>query len=147
MKASVIWDKVFKSGLSKFYKGCLPQNLISPQKLITLSHVLLSTNENLLVNIRTAQIPNNSFKKLLIVKIDCKLHFKDHIGSICKKAITKLNALTRVSAYMNPDEGLLRLLYLKNYCKKTILSRYPTEISRFLPQKCSEPIRGYLQKL
>ena len=24
------WDKVFKSGLSKFFKGCLPQNLISP---------------------------------------------------------------------------------------------------------------------
>ena len=25
-----IWDKVFKSGLSKFFKGCLPQNLLSP---------------------------------------------------------------------------------------------------------------------
>ena len=24
-----IWDKVFKSGLSKFFKGCLPQNLLS----------------------------------------------------------------------------------------------------------------------
>ena len=24
------WDKVFKSGLSKFFKGCLPQNLLSP---------------------------------------------------------------------------------------------------------------------
>ena len=24
------WDKVLKSGLSKFFKGCLPQNLLSP---------------------------------------------------------------------------------------------------------------------
>ena len=24
------WDKVFTSGLSKFFKGCLPQNLFSP---------------------------------------------------------------------------------------------------------------------
>ena len=24
------WDKVFKSGLSKLFKGCLPQNLLSP---------------------------------------------------------------------------------------------------------------------
>ena len=24
------WDKVFKSGLSTFFKGCLPQNVLSP---------------------------------------------------------------------------------------------------------------------
>ena len=27
---NIIWDKVFKSVLSKFFKGCLPQNLLSP---------------------------------------------------------------------------------------------------------------------
>ena len=26
--AYIIWDKIFKSGLSKFFKGCLPQNLL-----------------------------------------------------------------------------------------------------------------------
>ena len=71
-------------------------------------HVLLSTNENLLVNIGTAQIQNSSSEKLLGTKIDSKLNFKDHIRSICKKASVKLNALTRVSGYMGPDkEGLL----------------------------------------
>ena len=35
----IIWDKVFKSGLSKFFKGCLPQKLLSPL-LNTLSHIL-----------------------------------------------------------------------------------------------------------
>ena len=27
-EAYIIWDKIFKSGLSKFFKGCLPQNLL-----------------------------------------------------------------------------------------------------------------------
>ena len=35
------WDKVFKSGLSKLFKGCLPQNLLSPL-LNTLSQMFLS---------------------------------------------------------------------------------------------------------
>ena len=30
MHSQYIWGKVFKSGLSKFFKGCLPQNLLSP---------------------------------------------------------------------------------------------------------------------
>ena len=34
------WDKIFKSGLSKFFKGCLPQNLLSPL-LNTLSQIHL----------------------------------------------------------------------------------------------------------
>ena len=33
-----ILNKVFKSGLSKFFKGCLPQDLLSPF-LNTLSHL------------------------------------------------------------------------------------------------------------
>ena len=35
------WDKVFTSRLSKFFKGCLPQNLLSPL-LNTLSHLLFA---------------------------------------------------------------------------------------------------------
>ena len=65
--------------------------------------VFLPTNKNVLVNNRTTQIQNTSFEKLLGVKIDCKLNFKDHVGCICKKVSAKLNALTRVSGYMNPD--------------------------------------------
>ena len=36
-----IWGKVFKSGISKFFKGYLPQNLLSPV-LNTLSHIKYS---------------------------------------------------------------------------------------------------------
>ena len=44
---------------------------------------ILSTNENLLANIGTEQILNS--KKLLGIKIDFKLNFKDQIGRICIK--------------------------------------------------------------
>ena len=44
-----MWDKVLNSGLSKFFKGCLPQDLLGPL-LNTLSHkkqaCKLWTNEN-----------------------------------------------------------------------------------------------------
>ena len=61
--------------------------------------VLLLTNKNVLVNVCTAQIQNSSFKKSLGIKIDFKLDFKDHTGSICKKASVKLNPLTKVLDY------------------------------------------------
>ena len=44
-KVAAFWDKVFKSGLCKFFKGCLPQNLLSPL-LNTLSH-LFKMQENM----------------------------------------------------------------------------------------------------
>ena len=37
----MFWTKVFKSGQSKFFKGCLPQNLLGPL-LNTLSHLVLT---------------------------------------------------------------------------------------------------------
>ena len=40
-------------------------------------HVLLSTNENVHVNIGTVQIQNGGSEKLLGMKIDYKLNFKD----------------------------------------------------------------------
>ena len=41
----VIWDKVFKRGLSEFIKGCLPQNLVIPL-LNTLSHIFFMAKRN-----------------------------------------------------------------------------------------------------
>ena len=51
-------------------------------------HLLLSTNENVLVNIGTGQIQNSGSKKILGIKIDYKLNFKDtrkHIQKIKRK--------------------------------------------------------------
>ena len=38
-----MWNKVFKSGLTKFFKGCLPQNLISLPLNTLVSHKLCIT--------------------------------------------------------------------------------------------------------
>ena len=48
-------------------------------------------------------VGNIFLEKLLNVKIDSDLNFEEHISSICKKASAKLNALARISPYI--DEG------------------------------------------
>ena len=55
------WDKVFKSGLSKFFKGCFPQNLLSPH-LNTLYQMSFANEK---VNIQKILTPNT--------RIYCKL--------------------------------------------------------------------------
>ena len=60
-------------------------------------HVKLGSQDNVHVNIGTAQI-----EKLLGVNIDSKLTLEDHINRNCKKACAKLNALRRISYYMDP---------------------------------------------
>ena len=56
-------------------------------------HVILSSQDNVHVNIGTAQIENSKSQKLLGINIDSKFTFEDHINRICKKVSTKLNAL------------------------------------------------------
>ena len=53
-------------------------------------HVLISTKENVCVNIGTTQTTNSACEKLLGIKVDSSLNFEDHTGSICKKAGAKL---------------------------------------------------------
>ena len=48
-------------------------------------HVLLSTSKKVFLNLSKAQIQSSSCENLLI-KIDFKLNFKDHIGNTCQKA-------------------------------------------------------------
>ena len=54
-------------------------------------HVILSSQDNVHVNIGTAQIENSKCRKLLGINIDSKLTFEDHINRICKNASAKLN--------------------------------------------------------
>ena len=48
-------------------------------------HVLISTKENVCVNIGITQITNSACEKLLGIKVDSSLNFEDHVGSICKR--------------------------------------------------------------
>ena len=44
---------------------------------------------------------NNSLNvKLLGITFDCKLKFNNHIKNICQKASQKVNALARITSYM-----------------------------------------------
>ena len=65
-------------------------------------HVILRSQGNAHVNIGTTQIENSKCQKLSDINIDSKLTFEDHINCICKKASAQLNALGRISYYMDP---------------------------------------------
>ena len=64
-------------------------------------HLLLSLSNNLEANIGRAIVKSSDNEKLLGVTIDNKLKFEKHVNNICDKASQKLNALARVSSYMD----------------------------------------------
>ena len=86
-------------------------------------HVILSSQDNVHVNIGTTQIENSKYQKLLGFNIDSKLTFEDHINRICKKTSAKLNALSRISYYLDPLKRrlLLNAFFTSqfNYCPLT----------------------------
>ena len=82
----------------------------------------------MLVNIGTAQMHSRSSKKLLGVKIDCKLNFKDHMGSICKKASAKLNALASLRLH-NPDiKRLYEYFFLSQFAYSPLAWMFHTDL-------------------
>ena len=65
------------------------------------SHLLLSGNASLTSNIDNNLIESENEQVLLGVTIDSNLSFEKHINNLCKKASQKLNALARISGYIN----------------------------------------------
>ena len=66
------------------------------------SHLLLSTSTSSTANINGDIIKNS--EKLLGVTIDYKLNFEEHLSKVCDKTGQKLNALARISSYMNINQ-------------------------------------------
>ena len=64
-------------------------------------HLLISSGENVHVNIGTSQIKNSDCERLLGIDIDCKLSFENHINQICSKARAKIKALARIAPFLN----------------------------------------------
>ena len=60
-------------------------------------YVLLIADQQVHVNIGTAQIKNGQQEKLLEVPTDTQLSFKTHIQQICEKAKAKSKALARIA--------------------------------------------------
>ena len=63
-------------------------------------HPLLSTQEDANTQISNTTITCSRSQKLLGVAFDNKLNFEKHIENICRKENRKLNALERVTNYM-----------------------------------------------
>jgi len=64
-------------------------------------HFLCSSNTEVTLNVENENIKSTNCKKLLGVKIDSKLNFNSHIQDLCRKAGQKLNAISRISPYMD----------------------------------------------
>ena len=79
-----------------------------------------SDSEPFTININGILIKGEPHVKLLGINIDTKLNFNYHISVICKRAAQQLNALKRLSAFLNTNSRLL--LYKSfifshfNYC-------------------------------
>ena len=65
-------------------------------------------------------IKSESHIKALGVEIDCKLNFNEHVSATCKKAALQLNALARISRFL--DVSSRKVIYNSfifsnfNYC-------------------------------
>ena len=83
-------------------------------------HLLLSTQENASIQVEHFTIKSSKAKKLLGINIDHKLKFDIHVQSIYQKANRKLNALGRITNYMElPQKRILMNAFFKsqfNYC-------------------------------
>ena len=64
-------------------------------------HLLISSDENVHVNIGASQIKNSDCESLLGIDIDCKLSFENRINQICSKARAQIKALARIGRFFN----------------------------------------------
>ena len=70
-------------------------------------HLLLSGSDSSKITIGNKTISSSKCEKLLGIKIDNNLNFKEHIESLCKKASQKINALSRLASSMNFEQRRL----------------------------------------
>ena len=64
-------------------------------------HLLVSTNETVKIQVGNYNIANSKCEKLLGINFDHNLNFDKHLSELCKKASRKINALSRITPYMN----------------------------------------------
>ena len=70
-------------------------------------HFLHTAKDDLTIKIDQCEIKGSKKEKLLGVTIDNKLTFEPHVKNLCNKVSLKLNALARVSHYINFNQRLL----------------------------------------
>ena len=81
------------------------------------SHVMLTTDNKLKINVKGSPISNGKLVKLLGVIVDNKFSFESHLNLVCKKVSQKLHALARVSKFISKKK-------LKVVMKAFIMSQF-----------------------
>ena len=64
-------------------------------------HLLVSGKNKVTINASGFKIKNTECEKLLRIKVDCGLKFENYLDGVIKKASNKINALSRVTPFMN----------------------------------------------
>ena len=83
-------------------------------------HFTTSSGDEVTIYGGSYNIKNNKCEKLLGIKIYNKLNFDNNIGKVSKKAVQKINALSRVTPYVDLPKRrvLLNVFFLSqfSYC-------------------------------
>ena len=64
-------------------------------------HLIITKNENVSMHIGPFEIKNTDSEKLLGIKVDSRLNFNEHLDGLIKKTSRKINALSRITLFMN----------------------------------------------
>ena len=64
-------------------------------------HLLIIGKNNVTMNASEFKIKSTECEKLLGIKVDCGLKFENYLDGVIKKASNKVNALSRVTPFMN----------------------------------------------
>ena len=82
-------------------------------------HFLVSTSQEVSLNVNNFKIKNSDCEKLVGVKIDSELRFDQHITDLCRRASRKIHASARVTPFITSERRLLMNSCFKtqfNYC-------------------------------
>ena len=64
-------------------------------------HLIVSKNENISMHIGPFKIKNTNCEKVLVIKVDSRLNFIEHLDGTIKNASRKINALSSITPFMN----------------------------------------------
>ena len=80
-------------------------------------HLLTSSSNKVSICVDNYNIKSSKCEKILDIKIANKLNFNTHVDEICKKAGHKLNALSRVTLYMDLSKQriLLNVFFISQF--------------------------------
>ena len=86
-------------------------------------HFLVSTSQEVSLNLNNFKIKNSDSEKFLGVEYDSKFRFDQHITDLCRTASRKIHALARVTPFLTlTKRHLLMNSFFKtqfNYCPLT----------------------------